>query len=764
MRLHALLLAALALAISACGKVSSEDDGGVADSRTSGLSSLFEPVPVTPGGTAVVPYPNNGLFSGTTDATLNIPNPSAASFVTAANLTDGYSTTASIFTDLLGFVDFATASAPATAPGLVIINAFTGVPLTPGVDYVLHNSAATDSSRRSIESQRTRILIEPLKPLAPSTTYIVAVTKNLKDIYGNAAQPSEEFVVARSGTPVSSQTAPVLALLSDAEKATLEAVRAQLVRPTVLGFLAAYNGNPGFPVDLTEQDVVIAWPFTTESTSLTLTRLNAAAAADPLYVADTTISTGALGLGLPDTAEIWAGTLALPYYLKNASGAVTDPLTGFWLSTSTLNGVNPPALGGAVPCSALAKPASTTICYPDPAVQSTETVPVLVTVPKVGSKPANGWPVVIFAHGITRNRTDMLALAPTLASAGFVTIAIDLPLHGITNNSANLATNPFYRNQIFANPAFGGVFNALMTGERTFDLDLADNTPSADPCAASNSLPDGAIDGSGSYFINLSSLITSRDNLRQSEADLIALAKSIANLDLDQNPGTLTATDIDETKIYFVGQSLGAIVGTVALGVNTDILAASLNVPGGGVAKLLDASKTFGPRISAGLACSGVVEGTDIYETFERFAQHVVDPGDPINYAVAANANHALHMVEVIDDLVVPNAALASVATATQDTTLISGFLSGTDPLYTLMGLTVAGPITPPGSAAAGAADTVVQFASGTAEHGTLLTPDSSAVAGADTTLFPATCEMQRETAQFFATGGTSFQIGGTCP
>src|SRR3546814_5166859 len=45
--------------------------------------------------------------------------------------------------------------------------------------------------------------------------------------------------------------------------------------------------------------------------------------------------------------------------------------------------------------------------------------------------PADGWPVVIFQHGITGNRTQMIAIAPALAAAGFATVAIDLPLHGL---------------------------------------------------------------------------------------------------------------------------------------------------------------------------------------------------------------------------------------------------------------------------------------------------------------------------------------------
>jgi alpha-beta hydrolase superfamily lysophospholipase len=59
---------------------------------------------------------------------------------------------------------------------------------------------------------------------------------------------------------------------------------------------------------------------------------------------------------------------------------------------------------------------------------------------------------VIFQHGITRNRTDIFAIASTFAAAGFVTVAIDLPLHGLPSS------NPFYKNKL-ASQYGSGWFN-----------------------------------------------------------------------------------------------------------------------------------------------------------------------------------------------------------------------------------------------------------------------------------------------------------------
>ena len=59
--------------------------------------------------------------------------------------------------------------------------------------------------------------------------------------------------------------------------------------------------------------------------------------------------------------------------------------------------------------------------------------------PDRGVRPPTGWPVAIFQHGLTRNRVDAVAIADAFASAGFVVVSIDLPLHGIT------PTNPLSR-------------------------------------------------------------------------------------------------------------------------------------------------------------------------------------------------------------------------------------------------------------------------------------------------------------------------------
>lgn len=697
--------------------------------------SLFDPVAAS----AVVPFPIDAFFSGFVDPTLNVPNGSGAPFVTAGNEVDGFSTSSAIFTDLLGTVDFST-----TPQGVIVINTNTGAPLVPGIDYVIEDYPALDDADGvPINAKRTRLLIQPLRPLAPETRYVVALTRALQSEAGYPAEPSALFEIAASASPVSEQTAPALTTLTEGQKETLEALRQQVIRPTVEGLSAA-----GIP----ESSIVLAWPFTTQSIGKSLAAVDAAATAAPLGVqavpngAGGTLNTGNLGLGLPPVADIYAGTFQTQYYLQAPSAEnPTGPLSGFWQADPAQPDVNTLFLG-QVPCGAFAQgvmlpgssqplrpSVSTTTCFPVPVAQSTQTVPVLVTVPNANSgrsMPDDGWPVVIFQHGITRNRTDMFPVAPALAAAGFVVIAIDHPLHGITPDSSVAG------------------FRLPGVSERSFDVDYVNNDTGA-PGA------DGQVDPSGEHFVNLASLLTARDNIRQSVADLTRLSKSVGLLDFD---GDAQTDEIDESNVSFVGHSLGGIIGTTLLGVNSTIGPATLAMPGGGIAKLLDGSLAFGPSVAAGLAAAGFNEGGDTFESFLRFAQLVLDTTDPINHAAAARAGHPIHMIEVLGDQVVPNNVPAGPMTASNDRVTIAGPLSGTDPLYMQMGLDVIDNVDPGVtqtqilSLEPGGVGAVVRFAAG--DHGSILDPTAS---------LAATMEMQTEMAQFLATGGACLPVGQAC-
>ena len=208
-------------------------------------------------------------------------------------------------------------------------------------------------------------------------------------------------------------------------------------------------------------------------------------------------------------------------------------LSSFWQASGP-----PPA-----PFTNTARPYWLTMFNPTPAATSTVTVPLLVTVPNAtsacgGVMPAGGWPIVIVQHGITGDRSQALAMADSMADACTIVVGMDMPLHGLTVAFDPDPTNPNPLSKVScAGPLATG--NPVCIGgarERTFDVDLVQNS------ATSVAVPDGAIDATGTHFINLGSPLTTRDNLRQAEAGLIQLTKSLPGMIVAQAaPGSLPA-------------------------------------------------------------------------------------------------------------------------------------------------------------------------------------------------------------------------------
>ncbi len=701
----------LLIVLSGC----SPDDSRRVDADF-GPKPLFDPV-VLPTNTTgpILPLPIDLLFGSDLASDQNPDNDLDGTLAPAGSLAalpgwglaDGWSTSAALFFNLQGPVDVEQA-----ADGIRIFDSQRGLELIPGTDF------SVTASPVSLVSPR--LVVHWLKPLNESTRYLIGLTTDLRSPSGAPALPNELFELLRSPTRVSEQPSSLLLSLNQFGRTdlipVLERLQSSYFAPVIGGLQQLSQLAPNSRGAVAVDQLILAWSFTTQAITPTLERLDTAATAKPLQVFPSGLNLGQILSGDPQNPlplppgsnpSVYVGAFTLPYY--HAAGA--DQInTSIWQNDGAVNtGRTHPALGA--PCEALLRPSSTTLCYPTPAARSDQTVPVLLTRPE-GTPPAAGWPVVVFLHGITGNRSQMLGIAGSLAAAGLVAIAIDQPLHGLP-------------------PGHG--LRVPGTTERTFDADLDQ---------------DGTVDASGSYFINLSSPITSRDNLRQSVIDQIHLVRSLVNVRLGSN----ASESIDTSRIHFLGHSLGGIVGGTLLGVHGDIQAATLAMPGGGITKLLDASATFGPVISAGLeAAAGIAKGTDSYEIFLRFAQLAVDPGDPINWASRAAQNRAVHMIEVLGDSVVPN-----VATDTMQV-IIPGLLSGTEPLARVMGLNATLVSPPLSSPQILSGSQLIQFDGG--NHGSVLAPST-----ADPTADAVFVEMQRQVASFLASNGACLPLGTTCP
>ena len=649
---------AVALALGAC---STHNDAIAPTNTSAGNGNPGGPMPPPPPGAATalfnpatgqLPYPTDLYFAGSTDGTLNIQPPNAFMPNQASvNALDGYSTTAVIREN------FSTALDPTTfTPATVIIvpvttdntlgmatTGVTGAPLTMGVDFSA--AVATDAGVGP-----STLEITPLHPLTPSTCisggqflgascklgsgYLVFLTNGIKDASGFAATPDTDYSAIKAALAAGGPTCPNIT------DVTLNGV-CRLTGAHLAIAAALAQQIPALAASLNPANIVLSFSFTTQSTTDTLQLLSATTQPTTIKANPTPITTAQVNPALPGHANIYVGVLQIPYYLSKAA-----PLTAPWK---------------APPFPLDATSTNVTRYNPLPVATQNLLIPVLITVPNAasaggGTPPAGGWPVLIFQHGITRSREDMFGVADSFADHGFVVAAIDLPLHGVTSQ-----LDPFYATA--ANPLYTGLgLPASGSIERTFDLALI-----APP----------AIDPSGSHAINLQNPLVERDGLREGAVDLLTFARTLPSLNLG------AAGTINAAGIHYLGHSLGAIVGTVFLGVasSSDVSTGSLASPGGVISNILTTSPSFAPTVNAGLAASGVMPGTTIYNQFFRDHQTVIDAGDPVNYVGLAAAQHPIHLLQVVGatptpagcspatplgcpDQVVPNSTTAALITA----------------------------------------------------------------------------------------------------
>jgi len=647
----------------------------------------------------VAPIPTNLFFSGTTDLTLNPPVADPNDYgdpLVALSAMDGFSTTERWVTTFSGApygLDPNSVVAGQSVRMFEVSTVFgtivqvSGVvrELTPGLEYVTAVSGGT-------------VVILPTSPLKELTTYMAVLTNDINDTNGNDATPAQTYHLAKKADPwIDENGDSTYSLVDNATARTLEGLR------QITAAQEAAAASAGIP----KEDIILSWTAQTQSITPVLKNLRSIAQPAPTTVVPSGMNTAMVGgMGL---ADIHIGIITVPYYLGVPSaGNPVAPLTDFW--TAEPGAYVPPfdALG--------LDPTSThvTVANPFPVLTDMQTVPLLMTVPNANSgheKPAAGWPVVIFGHGLRGNRSQMLRMADAAASQGYAVIAIDAPLHGIRPEDTALA--PLY----IENTPFAGIAN-----ERTFDADYIDNATGAPG-------PDGITDPSGAHIINLASLVTTRDNWRQTQADFSILTVSVPTISIDGD----ALPDLDGSNIQYAAISGGSVLGTAFVAAEPMVTNAFLSVPMGAVARGLEASPAYGPAIRAGLkAAAGIEPGMADYELFFIAWQTLVDSADPINWSreLAAYNNVLLH--EVIGDQVNPN----FVPTAP---------LSGTEPMIRAMGLKSysSTQMNPDGL------DLVGRFVP-PASHTSWLSPATSPA---------ATAEMQKQFASFIASKGTAVVV-----
>jgi len=625
--LNCTLALLLVLATTACDLVENGSGTGIGTDPTPTVTTAsFDPTTdafdAFLGGTAAqpLPLPSDLLFAGSTDGTLNLPisdptSPIAAP-VGAVNTLDGFSTDAPITVPFSGDID------TTTLDGHLLVIDVTAPGGVPGAHFGARPAITTafDTTTHSLK-------LTPTTPLNDASRYLVVFYGDLLDAAGGRVAPSTTFTFTKANAPLfeGDPAAPtavrsailqaqIAAGLLDAEGlANLETLRLayqplyQLLEETLPGAGAVSAAIP-------RDDVIVAFTYTTQTIT---------AQADALRRAVDGLEASS---GLSVSAVFPPQLLTTPQ--PNGFGLVMDISNLGAIVTGTFQSADfrsDPAIGSFH--TAAGSPSLTTaLGTSEPVVQGINDLQFTLYLPT--NEPA---PVVIFQHGITSDRSAAIPVANALAGAGYATLAIDLPLHG------------------------------SRTPAPTDVVELPPGVPVPLGIQASNSG-----NSTAGPFINLLSLLTTRDSVRQSWADLWQLVDALqasSALDVNvvnplnpfgfSNDGT---RDLDTTTLVFIGHSLGSIVGVGFLAEEPAISRALLSSGGSLLANLLQSSPSFGPVIDAGLdeATGGtVVPGTTAYDLFFLLAQTVIDAGDPAN--VAAGVSQQVLLQEAVGDAVIPN-------------------------------------------------------------------------------------------------------------
>jgi hypothetical protein len=166
-------------------------------------------------------------------------------------------------------------------------------------------------------------------------------------------------------------------------------------------------------------------------------------------------------------------------------------------------------------------------------------------------KPPNGWPVAIFGHGGGGNKdlAGPIKLASIMAANGIATIAINTVSSG-GGPLSNLVVT------------MGNSSVTLPSGGRTLDVNA-----------------DGIFTDQENFVAAApSTIVSGRDTRRQTIADLMQLVRVIqVGVDADGDG----IPDLDKSRVYYFGVSLGGNNGVVFLAMEPDVHAGVPNAFGG---------------------------------------------------------------------------------------------------------------------------------------------------------------------------------------
>lgn len=666
--------------------------------------------------------------------------------------------------------------------------------LTYGTDFVVAASAG-------------KLNLVPMKPLNPSSYYMIVATDSLKDSSGNAVKAGSDYGNYKNNVGSNAQEQTINGLIALQEglfKAATGVSTDHVIFSDWFGtqsgadVLVAVKGAAASVLKSPTLDAAALWKQDAKgNTSLPGTYTLAVTGSNPFLTQldaeaflpqeqkdalATAFGPGTPLNGLAQLTTVYTGTVKLPYFLSSPATA------GSWdkAKTQSWHGAIPSlyAIANALKASdseviaglvgAGVDPALLATLIADPTRQSellAEASKLIGVTLTSGGKPLDA------EQNIGRfNPLPMLEEVQSVPMRVFAKDALNtitdviIYQHGVTSvkeNAYALALGQIYAGMQAGKKVALVVIDHPLHGERGFALSGSMDTVTT----SDNPTP----------YLNLSYLTVARDNLKQSVADLLGLRLAVG---LANAKGAIGSAG--SLKVHFLGHSLGAISGTNLLAVANQSIGnaqadalfkfdtGGLAMPGGGIAPLLLNSPTFGPTIKMGVLTSGSAElkaGFTAYAPSCKtavptcFVNEFLPSLSATQQAAAASTlqSYSFAAQSVLDSAdpinlgsgiksdfplfateIVGDGAL-SLSDQVIPNSIASAPLGGTEPLFKVLALQ---PLTATGAASHNAA----RFVAG--GHSSLLAPDENFDPNGD-----VTTEMQSEFASFFMSGGTAVKV-----
>ena len=557
-----------------------------------------------------IPFPDD-LYRDDADRTIGVgtsPVLGAANGLVDEMLADlgavpGFSPVAPIFMRIDGRLDATTLPADAAASMREDASVFL-LDIDPGSPGAF--SRVPIECRWSVS--RGLLTARPARgePLSGGRKYALVATRRVLGVEGDPLQPSETYRAVLEATDVPQQP---------------QAARAYRAHASAIAALV----NLGLQKD----EIAALAVFTVQDVAAGLSAV--VRGAEAFGVAAPTVTQALFGaeldamLGLPSSVGVGV----------DAEGGVQHENVG-WLIQGTVNVPN--YLSGV----------ATNVGRFDIGVESlyttrrVELVPFTLSLPNVPSAAdAVDLPLVIFLHGLGRDRADVLPLANQLNAAGYAVLAIDAPYHGLRRPGATDATHRFTSGPGGDGLADGGSQDAV-----AWFL--------------------GAIDAGGDRAPLHPAYV--RDAIRQNVSDWLVVLRAISGVPawLTSLPG-LSGVSIDTERVGLVGVDVGGQVGAILSSHDARFDANIFAFTGAGVSEWLLDSPLFAAmdRIltaSVGEFAAGAGREDPLFHSPAiALWQTLVDMGDALAFApvLRRQPREVLLVSSTVDELLGPRATEA---------------------------------------------------------------------------------------------------------